>query len=240
MKQAIALTSACAIFLMPVQSAIAAEPNASGPGNQASPIEIGSPSPAAKPQGSSVIPRAPVELSSQSTGFNQLPESGSPTATPQPLLDTPTLAQPSSPALITSSPLAPSPSGANGAAAASLPNTEVAAAPATTVPAPAQITTNAPAVSDKAQIVSALPAQTVKELQEQYRTTPGMIPSHGEQPIADGPQQCVAAGQCGNRNAIGFSMLAWGAALAGLIGLIVWIGKAGPDPCCGSESSCCR
>ena len=242
MKQAIALTSACAIFLMPVQTAIGAEPTASATANLTSPIEVVSQSPSASPPVSLDRFREPVELSSSSAMDVIQPSRPDATenllrpaeaesrvvhpsqeATATPLLTTPEVAA------------APPPS-----ASLSATPTGSAATTMTPVLGPAKISTNAPAPSDKAEIVSALPEETVKQLQEQYRSEPGMISSHGEQPISDGPEQCVAAAQCGNRNAVGFSMLAWGAALAGLIGLIVWIGKAGPDPCCGSESSCCR
>jgi hypothetical protein len=240
MKQAIALTSACAIFLMPVQSAIAADTNAPVGLSPASSIEVVSTPSSTIMQGASAAARVPVEISSDSAVSAETQNISLPKAPPQPSEAALSLDTPGGSAMAIPQPSVPSSAQASSTAAVTPPSLQPSAPVSDVDLSPARITSNAPPASDKAEIVSVLPAQTAKELQEQYRGTPGMISSHGEQPISEGPEQCVAAGQCGNRNAIGFSMMAWGAALAGLIGLIVWIGKAGPDPCCGSDSSCCR
>jgi hypothetical protein len=107
---------------------------------------------------------------------------------------------------------------------------------------PAVVQSSVPVPEGAAEIVSTLPPAIERELQAQALGTPtpnDTISSHGEQAISDGPEQCESAAQCGSRQSIGFTMMAWGAALAGLIGLIVWIGKPGHNPCCDSISHCC-
>lgn len=214
MKQAIALTSACAIFLMPVRSAVAADAAL-----EPSPIsaDISSVSATTPP---AVTNAAPAQLPIGVPLQNSSNGSSVPSTSP-----------------VTASVATDAPSATTMDVGS--PDTVSAS-----IASPNGIQTQVEVPSGAAQIVHSLPKDIQQELREQnlgtHTASPGTISSHGEQPITEEPEQCVSDTACGSRQALGFTMMAWGAALAALIGLIVWIGKPGHDPCCDSTSTCCN
>lgn len=82
-----------------------------------------------------------------------------------------------------------------------------------------------------ALITDRIPDDIQAELKKQWATQPDEDPdtisSMGEHPPSKGGQQCPYAAECGKRYAFGIGMMAWGAALAGAIGVIVWLGMSG-------------
>jgi hypothetical protein len=228
MKQAIALTSACALFLMPIHRLAA---QSASPPTSAAPTPLTS-SPALVPK----IPSNPTEMS---------PEG--PTATLQGAKGE--VAPPPSDGRVQKDELS---AAAKNISAAGNESAKPAAEVITQMKPPegaVLITPQLPldvAESLKEQQLGRSPKKAVPSADGyEFTRQEEQIASHGDQAVADGPEQCPKAAPCGARQSLGFTMMAWGAALAGIIGLIVWIGKAGDDCCCGSGStsscstSCC-